>query len=1068
MFVLDFDTSVLSNPRLSPRIDREELTPDLQEAYDSLTGTLFEAVLGPMRGGNAMTHNMIFEGVIGSEPGEVIVSWQSNPNPEIPDNFTSGIFVDIRFDILPGAPIGISPVTISPRPNDVFLAGVGSIPLPVVLESFTNGSVAVVVDIPQVRVVDEQGNLITTALLAAARGNVTPVSGMVITAGTGVNAGRFVVERATVGDVFTASALGFYDEIHTLTAAEAAGLLSGTITYIEITLTEIVGHRYSVRFWMNDGTGDYGRGALYATEMVDTNGRTVTPPNPRRPGYTFRGWYRTQETMPADRFNFGTLITGNLDLYARWTPGEEVVHRVLFWRNDNSNNLHYADFVIEGERVAPPTNPERVNFTFNGWHRTPAGSTLFNFVEPIMSELRLYANWHDGTDMRHLVQFWTNDGSGDNGRGTLFAYAEVSEGRTVIPPNPNPTREYVQTFMEPVITQPDEDEDDECDEYYEDDEYYIDDDTVVDEDTAVENDEKDEDVITDDDDIADEDAKDEDAKDEDAKDEDAKDEDDDITGDDYVIADDAKVDDDEIIDDDSFITDDADDDAVTEDEEDAYETESSNGETYVITQGSDDLPEALDQIITFEIREETIIYTFYGWYTCQTWDLSTRFDFGTLITEPLDLYARWERFELEEIEITHTVLLHRNDGSENLFYAAFVPDGKVLADYMPESNPTRIGHIFTGWFVDQDTTEAFTDFEMTVEEHFSLFAGWAPAGHTVDFHRNDGSGTIHIAMAVQRGETAFDPGPIFRIGMVFRGWYIDAAGTQAFDFNTPIMSDIDLFARWGSGGDSGWWGTPTRTVLQEPAVALAVFAPYHNAFMVGFPDRTVRPHENLTRAEVVTILFRLLDDDYRSRVWGQSNTFADVHADQWFNNAISTMANAGILNRTELFRPNDAVTRAEFATMVARFFDDIEPTETSFYDIEGHWAEEYINIIAQFGWTQGVGNGEFNPDAQMTRAEAAAIVNRMLERTVGSTSDLLEERTRWPDKTNMSAWYYLYMQAATHSTEYERLDDGTVRWTAILPNINWTVLENAYSTPDLITAARALQQQAAGEEITEY
>ena len=143
MFVLDFDTSVLSNPRLSTRIDRSALTPELQEAYDTLPPFLFEAVLGPFRGGNHVTHNMIFEGVLSWNPGEVVVSWQSNPNPAIANNFTPGIFVDVRFDILTDAPLGEFPVTISTRPSGVFLGGVGAVALPITWDHFTNGSVTV-------------------------------------------------------------------------------------------------------------------------------------------------------------------------------------------------------------------------------------------------------------------------------------------------------------------------------------------------------------------------------------------------------------------------------------------------------------------------------------------------------------------------------------------------------------------------------------------------------------------------------------------------------------------------------------------------------------------------------------------------------------------------------------------------------------------------------------------------------------------------------------------------------------------------------------------------------------
>ena len=242
----------------------------------------------------------------------------------------------------------------------------------------------------------------------------------------------------------------------------------------------------------------------------------------------------------------------------------------------------------------------------------------------------------------------------------------------------------------------------------------------------------------------------------------------------------------------------------------------------------------------------------------------------------------------------------------------------------------------------------------------------------------------------------------------------------------------------------------------------AIFDEAHNAFLVGSPDGRVRPHDSITRAEVVTVLFRLLNDEFRASNWSQHNNFTDVSSNAWFNNAISTLANAGIIHGGAggEFRPNDAVTRAEFAAMVARFFTGFEANPGNFRDIEGNWAADYINLIAQFGWVQGDGAEAFNPNANMSRAEAAAIVNRMLGRTLNSTADLLEGRTRWPDKTNVNAWYYLYMQEATHSTHFERLANGNIRWTEILPHLDWTVLERPESFPGAIATARVARQAA--------
>jgi len=315
---------------------------------------------------------------------------------------------------------------------------------------------------------------------------------------------------------------------------------------------------------------------------------------------------------------------------------------------------------------------------------------------------------------------------------------------------------------------------------------------------------------------------------------------------------------------------------------------------------------------------------------------------------------------------------------------------------------------------------------------------------------------------------------------IFLGWttyenrpaigsaWADADEWEDTEFYMPD-GDLHLVAVWGNssglvgipnpGGGGGFGGggaTPTPiVVLDDNGIPLAPFSQYHNAFLVGRPDGTIRPQANITRAEMATIVFRLLDDDFRNVVWTQQNPFGDVNINNWFNNAVSTMTNADVLRGTPdgAFRPNAAITRAEFAAVLARFFEENGYEQNNvFADTAGHWAEEYINRLASFGWVQGSGNGTFNPDELITRAEAAAMVNRMLDRVLASTDDLLEGRTRWPDKTNTNAWYYLYLQEATHSTEFERVDERLI-WVEILSHLDWTILERPDSrSGDLVTS----------------
>jgi len=230
-----------------------------------------------------------------------------------------------------------------------------------------------------------------------------------------------------------------------------------------------------------------------------------------------------------------------------------------------------------------------------------------------------------------------------------------------------------------------------------------------------------------------------------------------------------------------------------------------------------------------------------------------------------------------------------------------------------------------------------------------------------------------------------------------------------------------------------------------------IFSDSHEAYLVGFPDGTIRPNSTITRAEVATIFFRLLDDDYRAQIWSQNNAFSDVTAENWFNNAVSTLTNADILEGFPdgTFRGNQAITRAEFVTIVARFI--AEPAHTGadmFNDIDGHWAQDAINAVGHYDWIRGFEGGDFRPNQSITRAETAAIVNRMLNRVPENTSDLLPGMVTWPDNMNTNAWFYLYIQEATNSHYHEIKADGVHEtWLELKTPRDWTVLERPNSRP---------------------
>lgn len=223
----------------------------------------------------------------------------------------------------------------------------------------------------------------------------------------------------------------------------------------------------------------------------------------------------------------------------------------------------------------------------------------------------------------------------------------------------------------------------------------------------------------------------------------------------------------------------------------------------------------------------------------------------------------------------------------------------------------------------------------------------------------------------------------------------------------------------------------------------------HYAYVMGYPDGTVRPNGSITRAEVSAILFRLLSDETRDEYFTTESSFTDVKAGAWYNNSIATLEKAGVIVDTAkggAFRPNEAITRAELAAMLAQFSDAKPVKGVKFSDVSAeHWAYEAIAIAAKMGWIEGYPDGTFRPDATITRAEMMTLVNRALERVPSDEDHLLSKRVMltFPD-CKSGDWFYIAVQEATNSHTYERAateKNGDEQWTALRANRDWTQLE---------------------------
>ena len=217
----------------------------------------------------------------------------------------------------------------------------------------------------------------------------------------------------------------------------------------------------------------------------------------------------------------------------------------------------------------------------------------------------------------------------------------------------------------------------------------------------------------------------------------------------------------------------------------------------------------------------------------------------------------------------------------------------------------------------------------------------------------------------------------------------------------------------------------------------------HFAYVIGYPDGTVHPNGQITRAEVATIFFRLLRDEVRDGAFTTSNSYSDVAYGKWYNNPISTMSALGIITGYPdgTFKPNKPITRAEFAAIAARFDETQSGKSATFSDVIGHWAAKEIGIAYYNDWIKGYPDGTFKPDQNITRAEAMTMINRVLERKPESPADLLTNMNKWTDNMDTSKWYYLDVQEATNSHAYTRKTFNYELWRQMLPDPDWSRYE---------------------------
>lgn len=427
-------------------------------------------------------------------------------------------------------------------------------------------------------------------------------------------------------------------------------------------------------------------------------------------------------------------------------------------------------------------------------------------------------------------------------------------------------------------------------------------------------------------------------------------------------------------------------------------------------------------------------YTFIGWYADP--EFTEEYDFATVLEADKTIYAKFELTStpIGDIYVRYDVLHIKQlpDGTYDLANAevehlSAKKDTTVTA---VAKNYSATHHFFNSKLGTLTGTAIQPYMGVDGKPVYTILSVY----YDLDFHTLtfDTMGGSKIAPeTVRHGLTVAKPKDPVNGGYIFDGWYTDKTYRTPYNFATPLTQDTTIYAKW--------------FLIVLPGVTDKKATPKlntsdHFAYVQGYPNGTVKPAGNITRAETAAILFRLMDDASRKTYYSTKSGFRDVASGSWYNTYVATLNNAGVITDSSngYFRPNEAITRAELAAMLAKF-SETTSAANYFNDVSAkYWAANAIAICAKLGWITGYPDGTFRPDRNVTRAELMAMINRATGRAPKSADAFLPGMKTWIDNTS-DKWYYLDVQEATNSHSYTV--KGSETWTALTSDPNWSLYE---------------------------
>ena len=494
-------------------------------------------------------------------------------------------------------------------------------------------------------------------------------------------------------------------------------------------------------------------------------------------------------------------------------------------------------------------------------------------------------------------------------------------------------------------------------------------------------------------------------------------------------------------------------------------------------------------------------YTGLGWFRNKDTEPTELVHPNKKVTEVITGATTEFTCKYELAENTYTVVLHLAGGSYAEAPAGYTGNENTWQYTVEPTNtinpaePARDGFDFKGWSLTDTTPQLIGSGKTFTELYFQqggslegpwqidLYAVWDRSAPTPNINLGD---YIEKKFVSRNGSAEDEKFTVTATVYLDTEEAATAAGyvtlstgeTKRFSFDTIYLADgsytVEVKETAG-GNDRITYDTKTYTFTLEvagnnsrvdntvtitnyyekPSPILPIIPAIidrtpeklntddHYAYVIGYPDGSVRPEGQITRAEVAAIFFRLLTDEVRDEYFTTYNSFTDVERGSWYNNPVSTMASLGIITGYPdgTFRPDAPITRAEFAAIAARFDENAVHVTAGFSDVDGHWAAKEIGVAYGNGWIKGYPDGTFRPNQNITRAEAMALINRVLNRNPETPDDLLDDMNRWTDNLDTTRWYYLDVQEATNSHDYHRKANDYETWVLMLRDPDWSRYE---------------------------